>query len=127
MRMRILAGAALAAMLASPAMGQGSCLRMDRIYNWQAPNNTSMIVEDISHQKFKLTLMGPCINLNFKEGVAFKSIGGTWLDCLTKGDEVVIRYLGQPEHCPIVSVVPYTPAMQKADQAAAAAKAKSGQ
>ena len=116
MKMRIFAGTALAALSATSALAQSSCLRVDRIYNWTAPDNTTVIVEDIGHQKFKLTLMGACINVNFKQRVGFKSIGGTRLSCLTKGDEVLVRDLGQTQHCPIKNIVPYTPEMQKADQ-----------
>lgn len=120
MKMRIIAGAGLAAIFATSALAQSSCLRVDRIYNWNAPNNTTVIVEDIGHQKFKLTLMGVCINVNFKQRVGFKSIGGTRLSCLTRGDEVLVRDLGQTQHCPIKNIVPYTLEMQKADQAAKA-------
>jgi hypothetical protein len=39
-------------------------------------DNKTLIVEDDTHQKFKMTLMGYCPNLAFKERVGFKSIGG---------------------------------------------------
>ena len=115
------AGLALAA--AAPALAAPSCLQIGQIWNWNAPDNKTIIVEDNWHQKWKLSLMGPCINLTFKERVGFQSIGGFGgLTCLSKGDNVVVRDPGFPQRCPIMNIVPYTPQMEAADKAAAAAK-----
>lgn len=113
------------AALIAPAAAAPSCLEIGQIYNWHANDDKTLIVEDNWHQKFKLSLMAPCINLTFKERVGFKTIGGfTGLSCLSKGDEVLVRDPGFPERCPIIGIVPYTPDMEKADKAAAAAKAQ---
>src|SRR5262249_35465463 len=93
-----------------------------QIWSWNAPNDKTLIVEDNWHQKFKLTLMSPCINLTFKERVGFKAFGGTQLSCLSKGDDVLVRNPGFPQRCPIADIVPYTAQMEQADKAAAAAK-----
>jgi hypothetical protein len=114
----------LAAVIARPALADPSCLQIGQIWNWKAVDNKTLIVEDNWHQKFKMSLMGYCPNLTFKERVGFKSIGGTELSCLTKGDYVFVRDIGMPAHCPIIDIVPYTPEMEKADKAAAAAKAQ---
>jgi hypothetical protein len=109
---------------AAPALAAPNCLQIGQIYNWTAPDNKTLIVEDNWRQKFKLTLMAPCINLTFKERVGFQTIGGfTGLSCLSKGDNVLVHSPGFPQRCPIVNIVPYTPDMEKADKAAAAAKA----
>jgi hypothetical protein len=114
---------ALALLAAAPASAVPSCLQIGQIWNWNAPDNKTLIVEDNWHQKWKLSLMGPCINLTFKERVGFQSIGGfDGLTCLTKGDNVTIRNPGFPQRCPITNIVPYTPQMEAADKAAAAAK-----
>jgi Family of unknown function (DUF6491) len=111
-----------AVMLAStPASAQRSCLMIGQIYNWNAPDNKTLIVEDNSHQKFKLSLMGSCNNLTFKERVGFQSPGSTQLSCLSKGDDVLVRNPGFPQTCPIIDIVPYTAQMEQADKAAAAA------
>jgi Family of unknown function (DUF6491) len=125
MRKSILLATGLLLVTAGPALAQGStCLRYDNIYSWKALNDKTLIVEDTLHNRFKLSLMGYCPNLKFKEQLAFKSFGGTQLSCVTKGDSVYTRDFGShvPYNCPIADVVPYTPAMQKADEAAAAAK-----
>ena len=109
--------------VAAPAVAAPSCLQIGQIWSWNAPNDKSLIVEDNWHQKWKLSLMGTCINLSFKERVGFQSIGGFGgLTCLSKGDNVLVRNPGFPQRCPIVDIVPYTAQMQAADNAAAAAK-----
>jgi len=120
--MKITLALGFALLLSAPAVAAPSCLEIGQIYNWNAPDNKTLIVEDNWHNKYKLSLMAPCINLTFKERVGFKAIGGFGgLSCLSKGDEVEVRDPGFPEQCPITSIVPYTADMAKADAAAAAA------
>jgi len=120
-----LALAAFAAILISgQAMAAGACLRQANIYNWKALNDRTLIVEDDFHQKFKLTLMTPCLHLQYRETIGFKSFGGTALSCVGRGDDVVSRSMIGPQRCPISNIEPYTAEMEKADKAAAeAAKA----
>jgi hypothetical protein len=119
-----LMAAGLAAFAAAPAFANPNCLELSQIWSWKALDDKTVIVEDNWHQKFKLSLMGYCPNLTFKENLGFKVIGGTGLSCVSKGDEVIDhdRPLGV-FHCPVSNIVPYTPDMEKADKAAAAAKA----
>jgi hypothetical protein len=124
MKRYLLVAAGLAALLATPAFADPSCLQVGQIYSWKAPDNRTLIVEDNWHQKFKLSLMIYCPNLTFKEGVAFNAFGGTRLSCLSKGDEVDVRDTGIPARCPISNIVVYTPDMEKADKDAAAMKAQ---
>jgi hypothetical protein len=126
MRTQFLAAFGLvAAAMTTPALAEGpACLEVGQIYSWNALDNKTLIVEDNWHNKFKLSLMGYCPNLTFKERVGFKAFGGTELSCLTKGDDVLVRDIGMGQRCPIVNIVPYTPAMEQADKAAAAAKAQ---
>jgi hypothetical protein len=99
-----------------------SCLELGRIWSWKVIDNKTLIVEDDTHQKFKMSLMGFCPDLQFKERIAFKSVGGSELSCLGMGDYVLAHDIAIPDRCPITSVVPYTPQMEAADKAAAAAK-----
>lgn len=126
MNRKLLVVLGLAVLASAPATAAPSCLEIGEIWNWDAPNDRTVIVEDNWHQKFKLTLMTKCINLTFKDRVEFKLIGEyTRLACISKGDEVLVHDPGMPQRCPIVDVVRYTPEMEKADKAAAAAaKAK---
>ena len=89
-----------------------------QIWNWKVLDNKTLIVEDDTHQKFKMSLMGYCPDLEFKERIGFKSFGGSELSCLGSGDDVLARDIAIPDRCPITNVVPYTPAMEAADKAA---------
>jgi hypothetical protein len=110
--------------LSLPAFAATPCLRQSQIYNWNALNDRTVIVEDDYHKKFKLTLMTPCLHMQFHERLGFKTFGGTALSCVTKGDQIIAGSEIGPQHCPISSIEPYTPEMEKADKdAAAAAKA----
>ena len=124
MKTTLLAALGAAILISAPAWAERSCLEIGQIYNWKAPDNKTLIVEDNWHKKFKVSLMVSCQDLTFKERVGFKSFGGTELSCLSKGDDVLVRNLGFPQRCPITDIVPYTPQMEQADKAAAAAKAQ---
>ncbi|HKD20949.1 MAG TPA: DUF6491 family protein [Rhizomicrobium sp.] len=126
MNIKLFSVLAVAALAATPVLAAPSCLQLGQIYSWNAPDNKTLIVEDNWHQKFKLSLMGYCQNLTFKERIGFKAFGGTQLSCLSKGDYVLVRDPGFPQRCPIMDIVPYTPQMEAADKAAKAAKQQGG-
>jgi hypothetical protein len=115
-------------LLAASARAETACLQVGRIWNWKPLDKHTLIVEDEVHRKFKVGLTGFCPALPYKLGLGFKANGGvSGLDCLRKGDEVISHDIGVPYNCTIMSVVPYTPAMEKADLAAAAAKNRADQ
>jgi hypothetical protein len=118
--MRILILATLTCFGSLPAMADRSCLVIRQIYNWDVADPQTLIVENIAHDKFKVTLAGPCPHIEYNLDVGFKSFGLGGLDCLRRGDQLVHNGVGLGNTCPIKSVEPYTPAMQKADQAAKA-------
>ena len=119
-----LIAAGFACLIATPVFANPACLELSQVWSWKALDDKTVIVEDNWHQKFKLSLMGYCPNLTFKENLGFKVIGGTGLSCISTGDEVISREQAIGAfHCPISHIVPYTPDMEKADKAAAAAKA----
>jgi hypothetical protein len=105
--------------IATQALAARPCLRQDQIYNWDAPNDTTLIVEDDLHKKFKLTLLSKCIGLTFKQRLGFKVFGGTGLSCVSSGDTVFTGSETGPQRCSIKTVEAYTPDMEKADKAAA--------
>ena len=118
-----LAGAALAlCVLSGPALAGASCLRESQIYNWNALDDRTVIVENDFHQKFKLSLMTPCLNMQFHERLGFKVFGGTGLSCVSKGDSVISGSSIGPQNCPIAQIQEYTPDMEKADRAIKAAQ-----
>jgi hypothetical protein len=124
-------GACLAAMafvgVTTSAVAQSTCLMPTQILRWTSLDRKTLIVENIAHQKFRLALFGPCPGIDFNVGAAIKTQGTSSLDCVREGDVVLHRGFGQGNRCPIKSVELYTPAMEKADQASAAAKAQSPQ
>jgi hypothetical protein len=124
MRKSVLLAAGLSVLTAAPAFASSTCLQYGSLYSFNALDDKTLIVEDNWHNKFKVSLMGVCMNLTFKEGIGFKSFGPHMaLDCVSGGDDIVTRDIGiGRQHCPIRSVVPYTPDMAKADADAAAAK-----
>lgn len=129
MKTSLLACAALAIVLSAtgPASAQRSCLRVGDIWNWNAVNDRTLIVEDNLHQKFKVRLIGTCYSLRFKERLAFRSVGGMALTCLGSGDQVIARDRGGlSNRCSITKVEPYTAEMERADKDAAAAAKQQG-
>jgi hypothetical protein len=128
MKMSILPVGALAASIsisaiAQPAAAPRACLRFGEIYSWKVLDPKTVVVEDNGHHKFKMSLMGYCPNLSYRERIGFRSPGSSDLSCMTPGDELIVNQFGTgAQRCPITSIVPYTPAMEAADNAAAAAK-----
>jgi hypothetical protein len=121
MKSRIALAVLATVFLATNALAQKACLRESQIYNWNAPNDTTLIVEDDLHKKFKITLLSKCIGLTFKQRLGFKVFGGTGLSCVSSGDTVFTGDSMGPQRCSIKTIEAYTPDMEKADKAAAAA------
>ncbi len=128
MKKEILLIASLAMLIAAPAFARQPCLEFGRIWSWKVIDNKTLIVEDETHQKFKVGLMGICPEIRFnRDTLGFESRGSTRLSCLTLGDDVIVRSFSIPQRCPISTIVPYTAEMEKVDKAAAdAAKTQSG-
>jgi hypothetical protein len=124
MHKTILIAAGLSVLMTAPVFASSTCLEYGNIYNFNALDDRTLIVEDYSHNKFKVSLMGVCPELPFKEGIGFKSFGPhMMLTCVSSGDDIVTHSFGiGRQRCPIRSVTAYTPDMAKADADAAAAK-----
>lgn len=114
---------------AMPALAQppahDDCLRVGQVDDFQpARDNRSLIVTDRLRHKYKVSLLGVCIDLKWKVGLGFRAKGAVGgLQCLSPGDEVITGR-GDGGRCTIRKIEPYTPAMEKADAAAAAMKAQ---
>jgi hypothetical protein len=124
MKLSVLAVAGLSLFAATPAVAEPGCLRGIDIYSFDAKNDRTLIVENNRHLKYRLSLFGTCTSMRFKERLAFKTIGGSDLSCLSRGDEVRTRDFGSGirEVCTISKIEPYTAEMQAADRAEKAAK-----
>ncbi len=118
----VVAGVALLASTQAFAASTSPCVRNIDIWGYSAPNDKTLILETSRHKKFKVSVMGTCWNLDFKEHVAFRSIGGSELSCLSRGDQVISHDMGMRQTCSITKIEDYTPAMQAADKAAKEAK-----
>jgi hypothetical protein len=115
---------AMGLLVSAPAFASPNCLMIGQIDSWKVPDDKTLVVEDNFHNRFKVGLMGTCPGMSFKERVGFYSAGGTQMSCLGVGDQVIIRNFGTGRQiCPIRTIVPYTPDMEKADLAAKAAAA----
>ncbi|HTT97178.1 MAG TPA: DUF6491 family protein [Rhizomicrobium sp.] len=113
-----------ASALSAPALADRVCLQRSQIYNWNALNDRTIIVEDNLHKKYKLSLLVSCQHLQFHERLGFKTFDPSALACVSKGDSVISGTEIGPQTCPIKTIEAYTPEMEKADKdAAAAAKA----
>ena len=124
MRNTLFLAAGISVLLAGQALAaDNACLRVGQIYDWKAKDNSTLIVEDTFHRKFRVDLLGSCINLKFKQRIGFSSPGGTSLSCLSGGDTVFFNdsALGR-QKCSVKAVTDYTAEMEKADKDAAAAK-----
>ena len=121
MNLRLIFTAVAATLVSAHALAAGACLRQANIYNWDALDNRTVIVEDDFHKKFKLTLMTPCLNMQYHERLGFKTFGATQLACVSRGDEILSGSPIGPQHCPISKIEVYTPEMEKADKDAKAA------
>jgi hypothetical protein len=113
-----------ASLLSPPALADRMCLQRSQIYNWNAQNDRTIIVEDMLHKKYKLSLMVSCQHLQFHQRLGFKTFDPSALACVSRGDSVISGTEIGPQTCPIKTIEAYTPDMEKADKdAAAAAKA----
>ena len=94
------------------------CLQSGRIDDWRAiPGNRALIVTDVGHNKFKITLQGVCSDLQWHNTIGFVPFGRSRLSCLTRGDKITARGLEGPpvQSCPIEKVEAFTLEMEKTD------------
>ncbi len=105
--------AAAAVLLASPALAApgSTCIRHDQIDNWTALSDKQVVLEDISHHKVLVKLIGTCSDLKFHETLAVGGHGVTGLSCVEPGDTITTRNNGLGGRCAVVSVEPYTGSM----------------
>lgn len=102
------------------ASAQTSCLRSSQIWKWKPLDRRTMVIEDMVHRQFKVSLYGPCPGIDYNLGAKILSNANSALACVRPGDVVVHRGYGVGNRCPIKSIELYTPAMEKADEATAA-------
>ena len=95
---------------------EAPCLRQRNIYDYQVvPGNRSLVVTDLSRQRYRLNFLGRCYNLQHQFGLAFKSRGVGTLSCIQRGDEVLMNDPIGPNQCIIQSVQLQTRVLDQAD------------
>ena len=62
---KILLAVGFASLIATPALANPNCLELSQIWSWKALDNKTLIVEDNWHQKFKLSLSGEEIRVEY--------------------------------------------------------------
>jgi hypothetical protein len=90
--------------LAAPTI----CIRHDDIYNWSSLNDKQIVLENTSHQKALLKLIGTCSDFKFTTKLDIRSPGSLRISCVSAGDTIVTDSSGFRGRCSIVSVEPYT-------------------
>ena len=102
------------------------CLQQVNMYSFDpVPGNRALIVTDRGHLRYRVNFVAPCYNLQYHLGLRFKTFGTSNLSCVSRGDQVLVRDVAGPPVCMIKSVEYQTPALDKADADAAAARKKS--
>jgi hypothetical protein len=116
---------AVLACLSAPALAQpdAPCLRQRDIWSFSpVTGNRALIVEDQAHRRYRVSFMGICNGLQFNMGLAFRTHGVGTLSCLARGDSVIHRDEAGPPICTIRSIEWQTPALDRADAQAKAAR-----
>jgi len=119
MRRIVPAALLLGIFAAAPVRADTACLQIGRIWSFHPIDKQTLIIEDQLYRKFRVAVAGYCPHLPFKLNLAIKSASGVnGLDCVRRGDTVISQDVGMHYTCPVMSVVPYTQEMEKADKAA---------
>jgi hypothetical protein len=121
MRFKFLAAVTgFAVLIAVPTLSHSACLTVLRQLHCRWLDKQTIIMEDIRHQKFKLTMkLCPAAYLRTRDKCALQVFGGTEFTCARAGADDV-------NDCPILNIVPYTHEIEQADKATAAAKTQQG-
>ena len=111
----VLVGTILAATLASPVLAAAgdACLQNNRIWGWQAVDERTLLVTDVSYKRYTVHLTGGCIGLKTYATATMVFTPKTSLGCLSQGDKISFDSPGLgPMSCFVTTVeagVPSTP------------------
>jgi hypothetical protein len=121
MRCPVVGFAALLALSSAATAGPAKiCLRQDAVQDWKVLGDDALIVTDRAGQKYRLSVVGACHDLQFQTVLAF-SRSREASSCLAPKDKVVASFPGDhgpPPNCAIADIRGYTAAMQNADEMA---------
>ncbi len=77
------------------------------IYNWRVLDDRTVLIQSVTHQWYKATLLSPCIDLPFAERLGFESNPDGSFD---KFSSIELPH----QHCPLISLVETPPPPKKA-------------
>jgi hypothetical protein len=102
--------------------GDANCLVPRHLYGWKVLDDRTVIVTDQGRHPFKLSLAPGCTGMQFSMGLGLKSFNISRLECIQRGDSVVVPAGGgmPRQNCFINTIEAYTPEMQHADAVAKA-------
>ena len=120
---------AMALGVVAPAQAQttgSSCIAPINFYSWRSVNDRTVVLTDKTRHDWRVSLAPGCFNLDFAMGIGVKSFTTSRLQCISRGDYVVVpRDVGiSGERCLITKVEPYTAEMAHDDAVAKAMKQK---
>jgi hypothetical protein len=101
-------------------MREAPCLRNRNIHDYQiVPGDRSLVVTDISRQRYRLNFIGRCYDLKHNFGLAFRTRGVGTLSCVARGDSVYNNAaIGAGKQCIVESVEYQTRALDRMDREA---------
>jgi Family of unknown function (DUF6491) len=107
---------------APPAqLPQGQCLQQNRVYGWKVIDDQTLIVDDRSMRKFKVTLAKGCHDLKWPMHMGFSAGTGFGISCVQRNSFLIVPPNGPDiaQRCLVEDVQPYSDAAQRADAGAA--------
>jgi hypothetical protein len=107
---------------AQPAqLPQGQCLQQNRVDGWKVIDDQTLIVNDRSMRKFKVTLAKGCHDLKWPLRMGFSAGTGFGISCVQRNSFLIVPPNGPDiaQRCLVEDVQPYSDAAKRADASAA--------
>jgi hypothetical protein len=115
---RLILGAALAGAVSGLSLNAGAqpkkasadqCFLSRDVNGFSAPDNHSVYVRVGVSDIYRLSLMGDCGDLTFRQSIGLEGApGGAWI-CSPLDATVIYRSTGIPERCPVSTIHKLTP------------------
>ena len=115
----LVSAAALTAVTPASAQPRRDCLRINQIDSFSPirGNERAMVVIDKFRNRYKVSFIGVCQDIDFNGAIQIRSNSNFGLSCVERGDRVISRsFAGWRDRCTISQVERYTPAMERADR-----------
>jgi Family of unknown function (DUF6491) len=96
---------------------QGACLQQNRVDGWKVIDDQTLIVNDRTMRKFKVSLAKGCHDLKWPMHLGFSAGTGFGISCVERHSFLIVPPGGGQiaQRCLIDDVQPYSDASQHAD------------